>query len=329
MRILFYGAKNYDEQFFAALAPAYPEINIKYIEANICAETASLARGYDGICAFVNADLSAPVIDGLAECGIRLILMRCAGYNNVDLKAAAENHIKVLRVPGYSPEAVAEHAMALALTANRHTHKAYIKMRENNFALNGLMGVNLFEKTAGIIGTGKIGIAMARICKGFGMKVIAYDLYPNKTLDFVEYRPLEEVLSESDLISLHCPLTEDTYHLIKAETIKKMKDGVILINTSRGALIDTEDLITGIRDHKFFAVGLDVYEEETAFVYEDMSELILQSSTIQRLLSFPNVTMTSHQGFFTEEALSNIAETTLENAKAFALGEELKNEVTA
>lgn len=329
MRILFYGAKNYDEHFFARLAPDYPDITIKYIEANICVETASLAKGYDGICAFVNGDLSAPVINELAACGIRLILMRCAGYNNVHLESAKKHNIKVLRVPGYSPEAVAEHAMALALTANRHTHKAYIKMRENNFALNGLMGVNLYQKTAGIIGTGKIGIAMARICKGFGMKVIAYDLYPNKDLDFVEYRSLDEALSQSDLISLHCPLTEDTYHLINAKTIEKMKDGVILVNTSRGALIDTDDLIAGIRDHKFFAVGLDVYEEETAFVYEDMSEKILQSSTIQRLLSFPNVTMTSHQGFFTEEALSNIAETTLENAKAFAEGNRLLNEVTA
>ena len=232
-----------------------------------------------------------------------------------------------MRVPGYSPEAVAEHAMALVLTANRHTHKAYIKCRENNFALNGLMGVNLYQKTAGIVGTGKIGQAMARICHGFGMNVIAYDRYPNNALDFVKYVSLDELLSSSDLISLHCPLTEETKHLINEESISKMKDGVILVNTSRGGLIKTDDLIAGIRDHKFFAVGLDVYEEETDFVYEDMSERILPSSTIQRLLSFPNVTMTSHQGFFTEEALTNIAETTLENAAAFMNGEELKNQV--
>lgn len=327
MKILFYGTKNYDEQFFEKLLPNYPGIEMKFIEANIHEETASLAEGYDAICAFVNADLGTPVIEELNRRGVKLILMRCAGYNNVDLNSAHKYGIKVLRVPGYSPEAVAEHAMALVLTANRHTHKAYIKCRENNFALNGLMGVNLYKKTAGIIGTGKIGQAMARICRGFGMKVIAYDLYPDKSLDFLEYVSLDELLSASDLISLHCPLTEETRHLINEASIAKMKDGVILVNTSRGGLIKTEDLINGIRDHKFFAVGLDVYEEETDFVYEDMSERILQSSTIQRVLSFPNVTMTSHQGFFTEEALTNIAETTLENAWAFLNGNELKNEI--
>lgn len=327
MKILFYGTKNYDEQFFEKLLPQYPGIQIKFIESNIYEETASLAKGYGAICAFVNADLGTAVIEELSKQGVRLILMRCAGYNNVDLAMARRCGIKVLRVPGYSPEAVAEHAMALVLTANRHTHKAYIKCRENNFALNGLMGVNLHQKTAGIIGTGKIGQAMARICKGFGMKVIAYDLFPNKSLDFLEYVSLDELLKQSDLISLHCPLTDETKHIINEETIKKMKDGVILVNTSRGGLIKTEDLISGIRDHKFFAVGLDVYEEETDYVYEDMSERIMQTSLIQRLLSFPNVTMTSHQGFFTEEALTNIAETTLENAFAFMNGEPLKNEV--
>lgn len=327
MKILFYGAKDYDQQFFDKLAPQYPGVSIKFIEANIYEETASLAKGYDGICAFVNGDLGAPVVEELNRQGVRLILMRCAGYNNVDLDTAAKYGIKVLRVPGYSPEAVAEHAMALVLTANRHTHKAYIKCRENNFALNGLMGVNLYQKTAGIVGTGKIGLAMARICRGFGMKVIAYDLFPNKELDFLEYVSLDELFRRSDLISLHCPLTEETHHLINEESIAKMKEGVILVNTSRGGLIRTDDLIAGIRDHKFFAVGLDVYEEETDFVYEDMSERILQSSTIQRLLSFPNVAMTSHQGFFTEEALTNIAETTLQNAVAFRDGKELKNEV--
>ena len=326
MKILFYGTKNYDEQFFEKLLPKYPGIQIKFIEANIHEETAALAKGYDAICAFVNADLGTSVIEVLNQQGVRLILMRCAGYNNVDLTTAHKYGMKILRVPGYSPEAVAEHAMALALTANRHTHKAYIKCRENNFALNGLMGVNFYQKTAGIIGTGKIGQAMAKICRGFGMKVIAFDLFPNKDLDFLEYVSLDELLAQSDLISLHCPLTDETKHIINEDSIAKMKDGVILVNTSRGGLIKTEDLIAGIRDHKFFAVGLDVYEEETDFVYEDMSERILPTSTIQRLLSFPNVTMTSHQGFFTEEALSNIAETTLDNAKAYMNKEELKNE---
>lgn len=327
MKILFYGTKNYDEQFFQKLLPSFPGIEIKFIEANIHVETAALAKGYDAICAFVNADLGTDVIEALHQCGVKLILMRCAGYNNVDLETTKKYGIAAMRVPGYSPEAVAEHAMALVLTANRHTHKAYIKCRENNFALNGLMGVNLYQKTAGIVGTGKIGQAMARICHGFGMNVIAYDRYPNNSLDFVKYVSLNELLSSSDLISLHCPLTDETKHLINEESISKMKDGVILVNTSRGGLIKTDDLIAGIRDHKFFAVGLDVYEEETDFVYEDMSERILPSSTIQRLLSFPNVTMTSHQGFFTEEALTNIAETTLENASAFMNGEELKNQV--
>ena len=326
MKILFYGTKNYDEQFFEKLLPEFPDIKIKFIEANIHEETASLANGYEAICAFVNADLGAPVIEELHQQGVKLILMRCAGYNNVD-KTAHKYGIKVLRVPGYSPEAVAEHAMALALTANRHTHKAYIKCRENNFTLSGLMGVNLYKKTAGIIGTGKIGQAMARICKGFGMRVIAYDLFPNKNLDFLEYVSLDELLATSDLISLHCPLTDETKHIINEKTIAQMKDGVILVNTSRGGLIKTEDLISGIRDHKFFAVGLDVYEEESDYVFEDLSESIMQTSLIQRLLSFPNVTMTSHQGFFTEEALTNIAETTMENAQAYINGDELKNEV--
>ena len=307
MKILFYGTKNYDEEFFEKLLPSYPGIEIKFTEANIHEETASLAHGYEAICAFVNADLGTQVIEALHTQGVKLILMRCAGYNNVDLETAHKFGMKVLRVPGYSPEAVAEHAMALALTANRHTHKAYIKCRENNFSLSGLMGLNFYQKTAGIIGTGKIGQAMAKICKGFGMRVIAYDLYPNKSLDYLEYVSLDELINE--------------------ETIAKMKDGVVLVNTSRGGLIKTEDLISGIRDHKFSAVGLDVYEEETDFVFEDMSERILQSSITQRLLSFPNVVMTSHQGFFTKEALTNIAETTMENAKAYMNGEELKNEV--
>ena len=207
MKILFYGTKNYDEEFFEKLLPSYPGIEIKFTEANIHEETASLAHGYEAICAFVNADLGTQVIEALHTQGVKLILMRCAGYNNVDLETAHKFGMKVLRVPGYSPEAVAEHAMALALTANRHTHKAYIKCRENNFSLSGLMGLNFYQKTAGIIGTGKIGQAMAKICKGFGMRVIAYDLYPNKSLDYLEYVSLDELLATSDLISLHCPLT--------------------------------------------------------------------------------------------------------------------------
>ena len=329
MKILFFGTKNYDEEFFEKILrdKTYKDLEITYIEPNLTPETASLAWGYDAVCAFVNMDLSAPAIDLLNKCGVKLILMRSAGYNNVDLEQAKKHGITVMHVPGYSPEAVAEHAMALVLTANRHTHKAYIKGRENDFSLSGLMGVNHHGKTAGIIGTGKIGIAMARICKGFGMRVIGYDLYPNNTLDFLEYVDLDTLLKESDLISLHCPMFENTYHLINTETINKMKDGVILVNTSRGGLIKTEDLIKGIREGKFFAVGLDVYEEENGSVYEDLSERILGHSTMARLLSFPNVMVTSHQGFFTKEALNAISQTTVENAMAFLNGVKNGNEL--
>ena len=321
MNILFFGAKRYDIESFDLLAPEYPELSLHYIEANLTPETAPLAAGHEAVCAFVNADLSRAALQTLHDVGCRLVLLRCAGFNNVDQEAAKELQITVCRVPGYSPESVAEHAMALAMTANRRTHKAYIKCRENNFALSGLMGVNLYQKTAGIIGTGKIGQAMARICRGFGMRVLAYDLYPSAAPDWLEYVPLDELLHESDLVSLHCPLTPETWHLIDETTIGKMKDGVILVNTSRGGLIDTDALIAGIREHKFHAVGLDVYEEETPFVFEDLSERILQTSTVQRLLSFPNVVLTSHQGFFTREALENIARTTLDNARAFLNGQ--------
>ena len=323
MNILFYGTKKYDEEFFNAILPEYPDVSIHYLEANLSPDTATLAAGYEAVCAFVNANIGAETVRELHRQGVKLILMRCAGYNNVDLKETAACGIKVARVPGYSPEAVAEHAMALALTANRHTHKAYIKCRENDFSLNGLMGVDLYKKTAGIIGTGKIGMAMARICKGFGMKVLGYDMYPAKDSD-IEYVTLDELLEQSDLISLHCPLTEETHHLINRESISRMKDGVILVNTSRGGLVNTEELIEG----KFFAVGLDVYEEENDKVYEDLSDTILQSSTMARLLSFPNVMVTSHQGFFTREALEAISRITLENADAFSKGEPLVNEVT-
>jgi D-lactate dehydrogenase len=240
---------------------------------------------------------------------------------------AKECGITVLRVPGYSPEAVAEHAMALALAVNRRIHKSYIKVRENNFSLVGLTGVNFYQKTAGIVGTGKIGAAMCRICKGFGMRVIAYDLYPNPDLDFVEYVDFDTLLAESDLISLHCPLVEDNYHLINIETIEKMKDEVILINTSRGGLIKTEDLIAGIRSKKFFAVGLDVYEEESDYFYEDYSGTVMPDDALARLISMPNVLLTSHQAFLTEDALKNIADTTMENLTRYFAGEGLPNEI--
>ena len=315
MKILFYDTKSYDKDSFEQQRRNFFDIQIDYLKADLAPDTAPLARGYDAVCAFVNSNIGTETVQKLHECGVRGILMRCAGFNNVDMETAQQCGIKVLRVPGYSPEAVAEYAMGLALVACRRMHKAYVRVRENDFSLNGLMGYNFYQKTAGIIGTGRIGAAMARICQGFGMRVVGYDMYPNPDLDFVEYLPLDQVLEQSDLISLHCPLTEETYHLINSRTIRKMKDGVVLVNTSRGGLVKTEDLIAGIRARKFFAVGLDVYEEETKNVYEDRSDEILEHSVTARLLSFPNVVITSHQGFFTREALYAISRTTLENAR--------------
>ena len=317
MKILFYDTKKYDRDSFEKVVTDFPETEIDYLEADLSVQTARLAKGYDAVCAFVSSDVSEKVLQILGQRGVKLVLMRCAGFNNVDLAAADANGITVLRVPGYSPEAVAEHAMALALAVNRHIHKGYIKVRENNFSLVGLTGVNFYGKTAGIVGTGKIGAAMCRICHGFGMKVIAYDIYQNPDLDFVEYVDFDTLLANSDLISLHCPLTEENYHLINQDTIRKMKDEVILVNTSRGALIKTDDLIAGIRSRKFFGVGLDVYEEETNNVFENREDDFLEHSTTARLLSFPNVIVTSHQGFLTEEALAAISRITLQNAMDF------------
>lgn len=330
MKILFYDTKNYDKDSFQDALKNFPNVEIEYTKSDLDPRTAALADGFDAVCAFVSSDVSNRTIEILHQKGIKLILMRCAGFNNVDIDAAEKYDIRVMRVPGYSPEAVAEHAMALALAANRRLYKAYNKVRENDFSLSGLMGFNFYEKTAGIIGTGKIGAAMCRICRGFGMKVIAYDVYENPSLkDFVEYVSLERLLSDSDVISLHCPLMDSTYHMININTIKQMRDGVILVNTSRGALVKTDDLIEGIRMHKFAGVGLDVYEEETNNVFEDRSDEILEHSTTARLLSFPNVMITSHQGFFTREALSAIAETTLRNALDFEAGKESMNDVKA
>ncbi len=321
MKILFYDTKIYDkESFDYNLKGKYRGIKIDYLENDITEATAGLAEGYDAVCVFVASDVNAKVIKILSRCSVKLILLRCAGYNNVDLKAANKYGITVLRVPAYSPEAVAEHAVALALAVNRKIHKAYIKVRENNFSLVGLTGRNFHSKTAGIIGTGKIGTAMCKILHGFGMKILAVDDHQNEELDFVSYTDLDTLLRESDLISLHCPLTKETYHLIGKNNIEKMKDGVLLVNTSRGALINTNDLIDGIRDRKFIGVGLDVYEEEDNNVFENREDDIMESSITARLLSFPNVIVTSHQGFLTGEALSSIAITTLENSYQFKNG---------
>lgn len=327
MRITFFATKSYDKESFNKIKNEYPELELEYWETELSPKTASYVTDSEAICAFVSADVGAETLKVLAERGVRLVLLRCAGFNNVDLDVASKYGIKVMRVPGYSPEAVAELAMTLALSVNRHIHKAYLRVRENNYSLQGLVGVNFYQKTAGIIGTGKIGAAMARICRGFGMKVIAYDMYQNPDLDFVTYVTLDELLAQSDLISLHCPLMDSTYHMINSETIAKMKDGVILVNTSRGGLVKTDDLIAGIRDRKFFGVGLDVYEEETANVFENHEDDIMMHSTTARLLSHPNVIITSHQGFFTEEALSAISRTTLNNAVAFMKNETSQTEL--
>lgn len=314
MRIAFFGTKEYDKKYFNKLNA---EHEIKYFRPKLSEETAIMANGYEAVCAFVNDDLSREVVKILATCGVKYILLRCAGFNNIDLETAKEYGIKVARVPSYSPEAVAEHAISILMTANRRIHKAYNKVRDNDYSLIGLSGVNLYGKTAGIIGTGKIGTAMARICKGFGMNLIAYDPYPNENLTKeigIKYVTFDEVLENSDLISLHSPLMESTKYMINKDTISKMKDGVMLVNTSRGGLINTEDLINGIKANKFHCVALDVYEEESGLVFDDYSDAILEHTTTARLLSFPNVILTSHQGFFTDEALYAIAETTLNNA---------------
>lgn len=323
MKILFFGAARYDEVSFTQELTEYPELHIDFIEENLNPLTATFAQGYDAVCAFVNADAGAMTLEILAELNVKLLLMRCAGFDAVNVEAAKELGLRVVRVPAYSPEAIAEHAMGLALCANRRIHKGYIRVRENNFSLGGLVGTTLFEKTAGIIGTGRIGAALCRICKGFGMRVVGYDMYPNEDLIregcLDAYVSLEELLASSDLISLHTFLDEQSHHMINAQTISAMKDGVIFVNTSRGGLVDTEALIDGLLSGKIGAAGLDVYDEEGPNVYQNRAGEVIESITA-RLCSFPNVVLTSHQAFFTEEALAEIARTTLDNARAWATG---------
>lgn len=324
MKIAFYSTKPYDRIWFEPLAKEYG-FSLHFMEVPCNEETVFMAAGYDAICIFVNDYVNKQMIDKLYDMKVKAILLRSAGYNHVDIKAA-EDKIAVLRVPSYSPEAVAEYAMALLLSVNRFTHKAYGRTRDFNMSINGLMGRDLHNKTAGIIGTGKIGQAMIRILEGFGMSVLAYDPYPVKGLE-VEYVSLDELIKKADVISLHCPLTKETKHLINKKTISKMKDNVYLINTSRGALIDTEDLIEGLLNKKFAGVGLDVYEEEEGVFYEDRSNDIMEDDLLARLTTFPNVIITSHMGFFTREAMQSIAVETLENAYALENGLPLINKV--
>ena len=323
MKIMFYDTKPYDKIWFQPMGEEMG-FKIKFQEVKLNEDTAVLAKNYDAVCIFVNDDARKETIQVLKEIGIRTILLRCAGFNNVDLKAAKDAGIQVLRVPSYSPEAVAEYAMGLLLTVNRQIHRAYVRTRDFNYNINGLMGIDLVGKTAGVIGTGKIGQMMIDILKGFKMNIIAYDPYSVEGLD-VEYVDLDQLFERSDVISLHCPLTKDTKHIINKKSISKMKDGVILVNTSRGALINTSDLIDALMERKFTGVGLDVYEEEDAYFFEDKSNDIITDEDLIRLTSFRNVVLTSHQAFFTKDAMEAIARVTLENAKAVEDGLELKN----
>lgn len=326
MKIAFYSIQPYDKEYFNRYNKQH---EIIYFEAQLNAQTVSLAKGCEAICAFVNDQLNATVIGALAQNGIKIIALRCAGFNNIDIAAAKENKIAVVRVPDYSPHAVAEYALALIMTLNRKTHKAYNRVREGNFSLDRLTGFDLFGKTVGVIGTGKIGNCFAHIMLGLGCNVLAFDLIANKDMEAagVQYLPLMEVLEQSDIVSLHCPLTEQTKHLINEVTLDSMKNGSMLINTSRGGLIDTMSAIAALKKGKLGYLGIDVYEQEEKLFFYDLSENIIEDDVIMRLLSFSNVLITSHQGFLTDEALTKIALVTLQNVSDFEAGKTLQNAV--
>ena len=328
IKVAFFDAKSYDEVSFNKTNADYG-FDIRYYQEHLNLKTVPLAKGADVVCIFVNAECNAAVIDELIKNGVKLIALRCAGFNNVDLKAA-KGRIKVVRVPAYSPHAVAEYAVSLMLALNRKIFRAVNRTREGNFALKGLMGFDMYGKTAGIVGMGRIAKELIKILNGFGMKVLADDLYPD--MEFakqygVKMVSLDELYAESDIISLHCPLTPETTFLINAQSIAKMKPGVMIINTGRGKLIHTEELIEGLRTKQVGSAGLDVYEEEKNYFYEDRSDKIIDDDVLARLLMMPNVVLTSHQAFFTAEAMHNIALTTLESIKEFSEGKALTNEV--
>jgi D-lactate dehydrogenase len=312
MKIAFFSAKPYDRVFFDRYNTD-KNVTIEYYETHLGPHIVNVVEDALAVCVFVNDKLTYPVIEVLAAKGVKLIALRCAGFNNVDLEAAKMNGISVCRVPSYSPEAVAEHTVAMLLTLNRKTHKAYNRVREQNFSLNGLLGFNLYGKTVGVIGTGKIGKAFSKIMLGFGCTVIAYDIYRDDALMQlgVIYTDLEAVFERADILSLHCPLTKENYYMINAASLSKTKKGVVLLNTSRGGLVCTADVIEGLKNRQLGAVGIDVYEQEEKLFFRDLSENIIEDDTIQRLMSFPNVLVTAHQAFFTDEALSEIAKVTL------------------
>ena len=328
MKIAVFSTKSYDQEYFEAYNQ-HEMLSFTFFETALNVATANLANGYDAICIFVNDVVDQEVIEILSENAVKLIALRCAGYNNVNIQAATDAGIPVVRVPAYSPAAIAEHAMALILTLNRKTHKAYNRVREGNFSLKNLIGFNLSGKTVGGIGTGEIGAAFCKVLSGFGCDVIAFDVVWNKDLEAagVKYLSLEEVFAQSDIISLHCPLNEHTKHMINEESLATMKDGVMIINTSRGALINTSDMLEALIDRKVGYLGIDVYEQEENLFFEDLSERIIQDEIILRLMSFPNVLVTSHQAFFTREAMEEITMTTINNLLSFHRNEPLKNEV--
>ena len=311
MKIAFFDAKEYEMPYFEKYGRE-GQVGFHFFETPLNLYTARLADGFDGVCAFVNDSLDGQVLDILADCGVRLVALRCAGYNNVDL-AHAKGRMRILHVPGYSPHAVAEHAMGMLLCSVRRIHKAYNRTRDFNFSLTGLEGFDLHGKTVGVIGTGRIGMEFVKICRGFGMKVLAYDKYPQKDAEGVTYLPLEAIWVDSDVISFHCPLTKESYHMLGSEQIGLLKKGAVIINTSRGALIDAEALLEGIKERRIGAACLDVYEEEAGLFFEDNSGHILEDDTLARLISMPNVLVTSHQAFLTSEALEAIAKTTVSN----------------
>jgi D-lactate dehydrogenase len=328
MKVAVFSTKTYDRQFLITANYDY-EHELVFFEPRLTRETASLARNFAAVCVFVNDQLDAHVLEMLAAHGTRLIALRCAGFNNVDLKAAAKLGMAIVRVPAYSPYAVAEHTLGLILTLNRKIHRAYNRVREGNFSLDGLLGFDLHNRTIGIVGTGKIGQIVAQIVQGFGCQILAADVAVNPACEAVGARYVERsrLLKEADIITLHCPLTPETHHLINQDAIAQMKQGVMIINTSRGALIHTEAVIQGLKSQKIGSLGLDVYEQESDLFFEDLSNQIIQDDLFERLMTFPNVLVTAHQAFFTKEALQNIAETTLSNITDYEQGQPSSNQV--
>ncbi|MBO9562164.1 MAG: 2-hydroxyacid dehydrogenase [Niastella sp.] len=326
MKIAFFSTQSYDRNYFNRYNTGH---ELVFFEAPLNEQTVNLATGFTAICAFVNDQLNTAVINQLAAQGIKFIALRCAGYNNVDLAAAKAHNIPVVRVPAYSPYAVAEHAVALILTLNRKTHKAYNRVREGNFSLERLTGFDLHGKTVGVIGTGKIGQVFAGIMQGFGCRVLAFDVIANRDMEAqgVEYLPLVKLLPQCDIISLHCPLNDQTKHIIGPLTLNMMKDGAMLINTSRGALIDTKAAIEALKTGKLGYLGIDVYEQEEKLFFHNLQDEIIHDDTIMRLMSFPNVLVTAHQGFFTDEALTQIAQTTIQSINDFEQGKPLSNKI--